>query len=144
LGDLDPSGEDMVRDIEERLTMFLDGGVSIDSEDERTETPDGWNVEFVRPVPLTVEKIALTMDQVREYQPPPNPAKRTDSRSKEFMRRYGASSWEVDALRPNVLRQIIRDAFEEYMDLDRMQGFIDQEEVDKAQMRELQARSQEE
>lgn len=144
LGDLDPSGEDMVRDIEERLTMFLDGGVSIDSDDGRIETPDGWNTEMVSRVPLTVEKIALTMDQVREYQPPPNPAKRTDSRSKAFMQRYGASSWEVDALRPNVLRQIIRDAFEEYMDLDMMQEFIDQEEVDKAQLRELQARSREE
>lgn len=81
LGDLDPSGEDMVRDIRERLAMF------------------GAKVE--------VYKIALTMEQVKLHKPPPNPAKVTDPRAAGYIAKYGNKSWEVDALPPPVLARII-------------------------------------
>ena len=54
LGDHDPSGIDMTRDIAERLALFG--------------------------APVDVVRIALTMDQVAQYDPPPNPAKFTDAR----------------------------------------------------------------
>ncbi len=110
LGDLDPSGEDMVRDIDDRLEEF---GV----------TP-------------AVEKIALTMAQVEEYRPPPNPTKITDSRAAAYIARYGRSSWEVDALTPQVLAQLVRDSFEPIIDRDEMQIVIDAEENDKARLTE--------
>jgi len=81
LGDHDPSGIDMTRDIQDRLSMF------------------GANVE--------VRRIALTMDQIRQYTPPPNPAKLTDSRAAEYCSRYGYDSWELDALEPQVLSDLI-------------------------------------
>ena len=95
LGDHDPSGEDMVRDISDRLEMF---GADV-----------------------IVEKIALTMNQVQEYDPPPNPAKLTDSRSAGYIEKYGDSSWEVDALPPEVLHTIVKEAILNYVDLWRMQ-----------------------
>lgn len=55
LGDHDPSGEDMVRDIRVRLDLFG--------------------------APVDVQKIALTMAQIEHYRPPPNPAKMSDSRA---------------------------------------------------------------
>lgn len=110
LGDLDPSGEDMVRDIRDRLIMF---GVDIE-----------------------VEKVALTIEQVRQYDPPPNPAKLSDSRAAAFVERYGLSSWEVDALPPPVLREIIIDAFEAVLDLQKIDWIIEQEESDKQRLRE--------
>ena len=111
LGDHDPSGEDMVRDISERLEMF------------------GANV--------IVEKIALTMDQVQEYNPPPNPAKLTDSRSAGYIEKYGDSSWEVDALPPEVLHTIVKESILNYVDLWRMQEVKRQEEVDKKLLMEF-------
>lgn len=96
LGDHDPSGEDMVRDIGERLRLF---GVRR----------------------LEVTKVALTMDQVRHYNPPPNPAKITDSRAAKYIEEHGDSSWEVDALDPSVLVQLIEDEIEKYLDTDRME-----------------------
>jgi len=105
LGDHDPSGEDMVRDIQERLLMF------------------GANV--------VVEKIALTMDQVEEYNPPPNPAKLTDTRSNAYIEKHGDESWEVDALPPDVLHQLIEDAILGYLDLEKMDKIKEQEEEDK-------------
>ncbi len=111
LGDLDPSGEDMVRDIRERL------------------------LEFEASVP--VEKIALTMDQVRQYDPPPNPAKLTDSRAADFIAKYGNSSWEVDALPPSVLEELISSAIEGVMDMELYNEAIRMEEEDKQTLRDL-------
>jgi hypothetical protein len=83
LGDHDPSGVDMSRDIQERLSLLSNYA------------------------PVTVHRIALTMAQVRQYNPPPNPAKITDSRSTSYIEQYGDQSWELDALEPRVLVALI-------------------------------------
>lgn len=108
LGDLDPSGEDMVRDIDDRLDLFTRG--------------------LGRRGLLTVEKLALTIDQVNQYQPPPNPTKLTDSRAAGFIAEYGYESWEVDALPPKVLRQLIEDRLGELLDMDLQQEVVDEED----------------
>lgn len=82
LGDHDPSGCDMTRDIRERLMLFC-------------ET----DVEVVR--------LALNMRQVERYNLPPNPAKLSDSRSGEYVERHGDSSWELDAIPPHVLADFV-------------------------------------
>lgn len=110
LGDLDPSGEDMVRDIRERLLEFE--------------------------APVRIEKIALTMEQVQEHGPPPNPAKMTDPRAADFISLYGEESWEVDALAPAVLEQLITEKIESVLDLELYQEVKDQEEEDKTKLRE--------
>jgi hypothetical protein len=81
LGDHDPSGIDMTRDLEDRLRLF---GSSVD-----------------------VRRIALNMDQVEEYTPPPNPAKLTDSRAQGYIDLYGRESWELDALDPTVIQELV-------------------------------------
>ena len=97
LGDHDPSGLDMTRDIRERLSMFM-------------------SYEGVEPV--TVERIALNADQIAKHKPPPNPAKLTDSRADGYISRYGYDSWELDALQPRVIEQLIIEAIEDVVDLD--------------------------
>ena len=106
LGDHDPSGEDMVRDVRERLELF---GV----ED------------------LTVEKLALTWDQIEEFSPPPNPAKLSDSRAKAYIEKFGYESWEVDALPPDELARIITNAFEQIIDGELMEAAKEKETADK-------------
>jgi hypothetical protein len=117
LGDHDPSGEDMVRDIKTRLVEF--------------------HREFAK---IDVVKIALTMDQIQQYNPPPNPAKMSDSRAAKYVAKHGGESWEVDALPPNVLAQLIRDAFEEVVDTNIMDEIKEREEIDKAALRKAAAR----
>lgn len=85
LGDHDPSGFDMTRDNRERLEMFAG-------------------------VPVQVVRIALNTDQVERYNPPPNPTKQSDSRSGPYMEEHGDSCWELDALPPDVIHELIRDA----------------------------------
>lgn len=58
------------------------------------------------------------MDQVNQYNPQPNPAKLTDSRATGYIERFGRSSWELDALEPTVLVQLIEDAVFSYRDVD--------------------------
>jgi hypothetical protein len=99
LGDHDPSGIDMTRDITDRLTLFLDG--------------DGYDSSQ-----LWIHRLALNMDQVEQYGPPPNPAKITDSRAGRYIARYGRESWELDALNPTILSALVRDNALELVDLD--------------------------
>lgn len=96
LGDHDPSGLDMTRDLEKRIAMF--------AEDDEME------IEFHR--------IALNMDQIQELKPPPNPAKTTDARFKDYERRFGTKSWELDALSPTQLRRLLQGHLEDYIDFD--------------------------
>jgi len=91
LGDHDPSGKDMSRDITDRIKLFM---------------------EYHDVVPVDVDRIALNMDQIDEFKPPPNPAKVTDSRASGYIAEFGNESWELDALEPDVLDNLISNAIE--------------------------------
>lgn len=90
-GDHDPSGIDMSRDITDRINMFI-----------------GPKFELVR--------VALNMDQVEQYDPPPNPAKLTDSRCRGYIKEFGPESWELDALDPSVLTALVIGEFNRLVD----------------------------
>lgn len=121
LGDFDPSGVDMIRDVEDRIREFFRGYSRAMSH----------NVDF------EVMPIALTRPQITEYEPPPNPAKQTDSRFERFAAEHGTTSWEVDALPPEVLNQILTDAILELLDIDQYQSMLSAEAVDKANLIKL-------
>jgi len=50
---------------------------------------------------------ALNMNQIEQYNPPPNPAKLTDSRATQYIDEFGYDSWELDALEPQVISNLI-------------------------------------
>ncbi len=108
LGDHDPSGLDMVRDIRDRLHEF---GVS----------PE-------------VNQIGLTYEQIELYKPPPNPAKVSDPRAGDYIANFGNTSWEVDALTPQVLHELVKKFVEERIDMDMYNDQIAQEEEDKEKL----------
>lgn len=111
LGDHDPSGIDMSRDIEARFRVF------------------GAHEHAVE-----VRRIALTRQQVDEYNPPPNPAKTTDSRFKEYQRLHGSESWELDAIEPQELIRLIRDEIDRHVDHDVFERVRECEGVDRRRM----------
>lgn len=95
LGDHDPSGIDMTRDIQERMDLF-------------EAYPE-------------VHRIALNLDQIETYNPPPNPAKLTDSRCSGYMKLYGNESWELDALNPKSINDLIEAQIAELTDWDKLE-----------------------
>jgi hypothetical protein len=109
LGDHDPSGLDMTRDIRDRIAMF--GSLA------------------------TIKRIALNMDQVEQYSPPPNPAKVTDARFTDYQAEYGDDSWELDALDPATLDALIRDEIETHVDQDIWDEAEADERTGKRQLR---------
>lgn len=90
-GDFDPSGEDMVRSLRERL-------------------------EFFDCVPEIV-KCALTSEDVDRYNLPPAMTKITDSRRAAFIAEHGDRCVELDALPVDVLRERIKAEIQRCMDL---------------------------
>jgi hypothetical protein len=114
LGDHDPSGVHMTQDNRDRLTMFAG-------------------------VPVIVQRLALSMTQIEELNPPPNPAKMSDSRADDYVRMMEANgaddpyvSWELDALDPSYIDALIHDAVERIKDPDAL---------DESLAREVEARS---
>lgn len=113
LGDHDPSGLQMTEDNHTRVNLF---GSPVDAE----EKPYRARCEVIR--------LALNMDQIRQYDPPPNPAKETDSRWQSYYDTTGLTeSWELDALEPSVIEQIIEDAVLEKRDHDAWEKITKQE-----------------
>ena len=119
LGDHDPSGIDMTRDVTDRLDMFVThhGGPS-----------------------PRIERLALNMDQVEQYGPPPNPAKLSDSRADKYIAEYGDDSWELDALEPAVIADLIRDAISDYRDQALWDAVAEREEAEKGILRSASTR----
>lgn len=107
-GDHDPSGLDMTRDIKDRLNMF-----------------------GVQP---TVKRMALTMAQIKRYNPPPNPAKETDSRFADYADKFGNESWELDALSPDVLVGLVEKEVNKYIDGDAWADSLAHEEKGRKQL----------
>lgn len=104
LGDHDPSGLQMSRDNERRLLRFVASHLVWDYGRERA-------LEML--AQYTIRRIALNVDQIVQYNPPPNPAKITDSRYRWYLRETGLTdSWELDALDPDVLNTLIATAVE--------------------------------
>lgn len=111
LGDHDPSGIDMTRDIQDRLYMF------------------GSRV--------AVRRIALDMEQVEQYNPPPNPAKTTDSRYATYRDEYGDESWELDALDPRIITELITSQAADYTDKNKRKSLLAKQENERQEIKEL-------
>lgn len=117
-GDHDPSGLDMVRDIRERLSQF---GATV-----------------------YVKQLGLTQEQINKYNPPPNPAKVTDPRAKSYIAEFGAVSWEVDALSPTVIHELVTENVEKLIDLQKFADILVAEDDGKEELRKFQEIADEE
>ena len=149
-GDHDPSGLDMTRDIRDRLALFARRDYVRWARDEMTKA--GRDLEdravidaFIdehRPWDdrIEVRRLALTWDEVQQYSPPPNPAKSTDARYRKYAEEFGHESWELDALEPTVLGQLVRDEVDGMLDHDRWDAAVDREEAGAARLQAVSRR----
>jgi hypothetical protein len=112
LGDHDPSGLNMTDDNRGRLAMFAESDVEI-------------------------RRLALNMDQVRQFNPPPNPAKETDSRFASYSEQFGDESWELDALEPRTINDIIEHELRGLIDMDAWGEVMAKEKTDLRALSEI-------
>jgi hypothetical protein len=114
LGDHDPSGIDMTRDIRERFELYTR-----------------------RRIDFYVHRLALNYDQVEMWNPPENPAKESDSRYQAYADQFGESSWELDAVEPATLAGLVREKIEELIDQEAWDAVEEQEDDYIQQLNEL-------
>ncbi len=111
-GDHDPSGIDMTDDLVSRLGMFARSDIQ-------------------------VKRLALNMPQVEKYQPPENPAKVKDTRYQAYMVQFGTASWELDALTPDVLGELVEDYILQHRDTDLWIAAEEEEEGYRQELQEI-------
>lgn len=99
----------MTRDIQERMDMF---GADV-----------------------YVKRVALTMEQIETFNPPPNPTKLSDARASGYIERYGHECWELDALEPKVITSLIRDEVTALCDSDLLYEIEHKEKTDKTNIK---------
>lgn len=107
LGDFDPTGLDISRD----LTQEFEGIA-------------------------TIERIALNEAQIKEHNLPPIPTKPTDSRTAKHIEQYGDVAVELDALPPDVLKELCATAILNHLDLKAFQETKEAEKRDLSQINE--------
>ena len=110
-GDFDPSGQDMIRSLIERLATF-------DCHPE-------------------VVKCALTRDDIAQYELPPDFAKKTDTRTARFIAANGDISVELDALPMDALRGRLIQEVEARMDLSALATVKALEETERTRLESL-------
>ena len=82
-----------------------------------------------------VRRVALTAAQVEEYALPPQPGKATDSRAAGFIARHGRLvQVELDALPPDVLRDLFTDSLAEWWDKSSYESALAGEQADSREL----------
>lgn len=114
LGDHDPSGIQMTDDNRRRISLFARCG-EFDLEATPPQLLNGG---------VEVNRLALNMDQVEQYDLPENPAKASDGRAAKYIAEHGESSWELDALSPKVIDDLIHEAIKSYVDQERWEATL--------------------
>lgn len=130
-GDHDPSGIDMIRDVSDRVGEMLSKGKEKERIKKMVKNSGGYFIDDF-PLPdvstiFQVKQLALNMIQVNNYGPPENPAKIDDPRAKGYMEKYGDSSWELDALQPNVLVDICKRGIESEINMNLYEEMLETE-----------------
>lgn len=114
--DHDPSGIDMTRDLEQRL--------------QRYSELEGLDLN------INVQRIALTYQQVQEYNLTPNPTKTADPRATGYIEQFGNQCWELDAIDPNVLQKLVLESIKNHIDAYIWNQTLEQQEQERQELEE--------
>ena len=112
-GDHDPSGLCIYRSLVERLGNFNGG------------------------LPIKFQRAGLTPEQIKTYRLPQDPAKKSDPNYKKFVAEYGDNVVELDALPPEVLKDLIEDCVVSCIDEDKWEASEAIEQQENEQLQEL-------
>ena len=114
--DHDPSGLDMTRDLEQRLHRYSE--------------LEGLDIN------INVQRIALTHQQVQEYNLTPNPTKTADPRATGYIEQNGNQCWELDAIEPNELQRLVAESIKSHIDADIWNQILEQQTQERQELEE--------
>jgi hypothetical protein len=109
VGDFDPSGESIFASIAEDAAAFVEADRVIGTQR------------------IVAHRVALTADQVEDYELPTAPPKKSDSRSAK----WHGEACQLEALAPDVLAGLVDDEIGSWFDYDRLQDEIEAEAEDR-------------
>lgn len=92
LGDHDPRGIHITQDVQDRLGLFS------------------------HEVEIKTVRLALNYDQVQAWKPPVNKAKEKDKLYNAYVKEFGKNSWELDAVDPATLAELVQQAVDGLID----------------------------
>jgi hypothetical protein len=109
LTDFDPSGVSIAEKVESELKM---------------RTPHS---------ELHVKRLAVDREQIESWNLPTRPTKSSDTRARRFRQIHGTESVELDAIPPDRLRSLVREAIDAHMEPWRLEQFrmVEKEERDR-------------
>lgn len=107
-GDFDPTGLDIPHNIRKTLSDY--------------------GIEF------SFYRVAITEEQIAQYNIPPIPTKKSDPRSKQFVDRFGDNAVELDALNPKVLNKIVEESITYFLDKEKYSQIVEKEKRDLSQL----------
>ena len=111
LGDFDPSGLDIERDIETRLETIF--GIA----------------------EVKVQRVLLVLRDITDYKLLPNPVKSKDTRTHAYIKKYGfESAYELDALPPNIIAERLEEAICGNMDMNLYKTQVEKWETDNGEI----------
>jgi len=113
LTDFDPSGVSIAEKVEEEL---------------KSRAPDA---------EIVVERLAVDRAQIDRWNLPTRPTKASDTRAAKFRRLYGTDSVELDAIPPDELRNLVRDAIDGHMETWRLRQFRMVEREERETLRSM-------
>lgn len=115
-GDHDPSGLDMTRDLQNRFRRYSE--------------LEGLDLN------ISVQRIALTHDQVQRYNLTPNPTKTADPRATEYLEKFGNQCWELDAIDPNELQRLESEAIRSHIATETWNQTLEQQRQEREELKE--------
>jgi hypothetical protein len=109
LTDFDPSGVSIAEKVESELTARAPGSE------------------------IHVKRLAVDREQIERWSLPTRPTKSSDTRARKFRQLHGTESVELDAIPPDRLRALVREAIDAHMEPWRLEQFrmVEREERDK-------------
>jgi hypothetical protein len=119
LSDFDPDGEEIAHSFARSLR-------------------DDFDIQNIVPI-----KIALTAEQVQDFELPPQmKAKVTSPNYDRFLEQHGDDVFELEALAPEDLQQLLRDAIDSVIDINAYNHEIEHEEQDAVYLEGVRRRTQ--
>jgi len=91
--------------------------------------------KFLNSEYATVVRIGLNIDQVNKYNLPPNPAKESDNNYKKYAKEFGPTCWELDALDPDVIIDLVKSSLDSVTDWDLFNAQLKLQEQGRQELR---------
>ncbi|MDB5390218.1 MAG: hypothetical protein JWM11_5864 [Planctomycetaceae bacterium] len=123
LGDHDPSGYDLERDLREKLERYSDRWIYDEDKYLIDQSSVGWSRLGVLPEDFDAFKLIKL------------PLKESDNRTAGFLKTHGNFAAEVDAIPPTELRRRVEEAIDNHIDVEKWNALIRVEAAEKETVR---------